>query len=55
VPGKVPSIEEIVEVNRRVLAETPVRKADRHQLLSRVKLQLIPDSAKEIDERSTAL
>ena len=28
---KFPTVEEIIDVNRRVLAEIPVKKADRHQ------------------------
>ncbi|MGA2198921.1 MAG: hypothetical protein ABSG45_03185, partial [Nitrososphaerales archaeon] len=41
-----PSAEEIIEVNRRVLSQIPVKKADRHQVLSRAKLELILDDAK---------
>jgi len=45
-----PTAEEIIEVNRPVLAEIPVKKADRHQILSRAKLQLILDSAKNTND-----
>ena len=44
---KFPTVDEMIEVNRRVLAEIPVKRADRHQVLSRMKLQLILDDAKK--------
>ena len=45
-----PTAEEIIEVNRRVLAEIPVKRADRHQVLSRAKLQLTLDNAKKTND-----
>lgn len=47
---KFPTIDEIIDVNRRVLEEILVKKADRHQVLSRAKLKLILDDAKKVNE-----
>ncbi len=44
-----PTADEITELNRRVLMEIPAKKADRHQVLSRAKLQAILDDAKKMD------
>ena len=46
---KFPTVDEIVDVNRRVLEEIPVKRADRHQVLSRAKLQLILDDARKVN------
>lgn len=45
-----PTVDEIIDVNRRVLAEIPVKRADRHQVLSRVKLQFILDDAMKTND-----
>ncbi|MDG6920450.1 MAG: hypothetical protein JRN59_02875, partial [Nitrososphaerota archaeon] len=45
-----PTVEEMIEVNRRVLTEIPVKKGDTHQVLSRAKLQLILDNASKTND-----
>ncbi len=47
---KFPTSEEIIEANRRVLAEIPVKKADSHRVLSRAKLELILDNARKTND-----
>jgi death-on-curing family protein len=47
---KFPTVDEIIELNKRVLREIPAKKADRHQVLSRSKLQAIIEDAEKTDD-----
>ncbi len=54
-----PTIDELVELNRRVLGEIRVKKADRHQVLSRSGLEhlmrLVEEQAGGVYEKSVTL
>ncbi len=41
-----PSVEDIISVNRQVLQEVKVRKADSHAVLSKLKIDKVLESAK---------
>jgi prophage maintenance system killer protein len=45
---KFPTVEEVIEVNRRVLRDVPVKKGDRHQMLSRANLERTLEGAREV-------
>jgi prophage maintenance system killer protein len=54
-----PTIDELVELNRRVLGEIRVKKADRHQVLSPSGLEhlmrLVEEQAGDVYEKSVTL
>ncbi len=54
-----PSIDELIELNRRVLGEIRVKKADRHRVLSRRGLEglmgLVEEQAGDVYEKATTL
>jgi death on curing protein len=54
-----PTIDELIELNRRVLGEIRVKKADRHRVLSRSGLErvirLVGEQAGDVYEKATTL